>query len=81
MAEIINMEQVLLTRHFEKKTGLKACIEEIVHLRLGGELVVTLYPKPREAYFTNEFIDTAHSDPRIKPLIDYLAKENYSINV
>jgi hypothetical protein len=43
--------------------------------------IVELYLKSKYAKFNGDFTQTAHIDPGLKSLVDYLDKENWTTNL
>ncbi len=55
--------------------------QEIFKVFNGEHVIVTIYPSDKYAKFHDEYTQTALSIEEFKPLIRYLEKENYEMNL
>lgn len=55
--------------------------EDIIHLENNGNPVVTIYTSNKRAEFHDEYSQIALDIPELRPVVDALFKEGYSMNL
>lgn len=54
---------------------------EVIEIDNGGLPVAKINVTEKELTFYDEYMQTAYSNPELRPLIDYAKHENYDMNI
>ena len=79
--DVIPIEEGIIRKIFEGDSLIKVSRESIIHVDCEDERIVTIYPTRKYAEFEEEFRDITSQGPSLRPLLDFLTRNNYETDL
>ena len=79
--DIIPIEEGILRKIFEGNPSMQISRESIIYVDCDGKTIVSLFSGRKYAEFEEDLRDTSAHGPNLKPLLDFLRKNNYETNL